>query len=107
MSNKLKKKIKCCLCDETKPFTEDCQKLYEQDVCPDCAVKVTAMVNQVIDDMAENITNGKTITGGERSKNEPEGYPAHVKLEPEGYYDAEGKLKLTGFGLVDVRKEEG
>lgn len=55
MSNKLKKKIKCCLCDKTVPFTEDCQKLFNEDVCPECAVKVTDIVNQMIEEHNESM----------------------------------------------------
>lgn len=54
MSNKLKKKIKCCLCDKSVPFTEDCQKLFHEDVCPECAVKVTDIVNRVIEELGDN-----------------------------------------------------
>ena len=50
MSNKLKKKIVCCLCDRTVPFTEDCQKLFDRDICPECAAKVAEIVNRAIDD---------------------------------------------------------
>lgn len=53
MSNKLKKRIKCYLCDKTVPFTEDCQKLFEQDVCPECAVRVANLVNRMIADREE------------------------------------------------------
>ena len=62
MSNKLKKKIKCCLCNRTIPYyTEGCQKLFDKDVCPECAAKVAGMVNGGIDNMAENIANGRPI----------------------------------------------
>ena len=62
MSNKLKKKIVCCLCDRTVPYyTEGCQKLFDKDVCPECAVKVAEIVNRAIDNMVENIANGKPI----------------------------------------------
>lgn len=50
MSNKLKKTIKCCLCDKTVPFTEDCQKLFEKfDVCPACTERLARFVNQSLD----------------------------------------------------------
>lgn len=49
MSNKLKKKIVCCLCDKTVPYSNECQELFDRDVCPDCAGKVAEIVNGIID----------------------------------------------------------
>lgn len=97
MSNKLKKKIKCYFCNKTVPFTEDCQELFGKDVCPECAVKVAAVVNKIVDEYSDSKEKPGMVSHG--------GYPVQVELEPEGYYDTDGNLKLTGFGLV--KKEEG
>ena len=84
MSNKLKKKIVCCLCDRTVPYyTEGCQKLFDKDVCPECAVKVAEIVNGIIDTKE---------------------FLDHVAVEPEYIVGDDGSIKFTGFGLV--RKED-
>lgn len=93
MSNKLKKKIKCYFCNKTVPFTEDCQELFGQGVCPKCA----AVVNKIVDEYSDSKEKPGMVSHG--------GYPVPVELEPEGYYDADGNLKVMGFGLV--KKEEG
>lgn len=59
MSNKLKKKIMCCICNKEVPFTEDCQKLYDEDVCPECAVNVAKMVNRAIDKIIDEVKESK------------------------------------------------
>ncbi len=48
MSNKLKKKITCCLCDRTVPYTNECNKLLERDVCPDCSVRLVKVVERIL-----------------------------------------------------------
>jgi hypothetical protein len=53
MSNKLRKKIKCCLCEKEVPITDKCRRLFDRDVCPDCAVRVAGIVNKLIDEKME------------------------------------------------------
>lgn len=51
MSNKLRKKIKCCLCEKEVPLTKDCQKLFDSyDVCPDCTRRLVGFVGRLIND---------------------------------------------------------
>ena len=91
MSNKLKKKIKCCLCNRTVPYyTEGCQKLFDKDVCPECVVKVAAIVNEIIDEPCESILE----------VDDTKELPDHVAIEPEYIVGADGSIKFTGFGLV-------
>lgn len=53
MSNKLKKKITCCLCEKTVKLTDDCQKLIQGDVCPKCAGMVARIVNNMLEEINE------------------------------------------------------
>lgn len=53
MSNKLKKKITCCLCDKTAPLTDDCKTLFGKDVCPDCGVRLVKLVERILEEKEE------------------------------------------------------
>ena len=48
MSNKLKKTITCEFCGETVKYTNECQKLFDKDVCPGCVGLITRIVNNMI-----------------------------------------------------------
>lgn len=46
MSNKLKKTIKCSLCDKIVERTDDCKKLFEKyDICPECSKRLVKLVD--------------------------------------------------------------
>lgn len=60
MSNKLKKRITCCLCDKTVPFTEDCQELFNKDVCPKCAGMVATIVNNMLKEHEAEMLSNKS-----------------------------------------------
>ena len=46
MSNKLKKFIKCCLCDREVERTDDCHVIFGRDVCPACSDRVVRLANK-------------------------------------------------------------
>ena len=51
MSNKLKKKIHCCLCGKTAPLTDKCHILFDKDVCPECGVRLVKIVEDMLGEM--------------------------------------------------------
>ena len=64
MSNKIKKKIECGFCEKTVPYTNECHELLGVDVCPDCTMALTRLVNKL---MVENDTK-EVIVDGEQKK---------------------------------------
>lgn len=43
----MNKTITCCFCEKTVELTDDCQKLFDKDVCPECARNLTRLVNKM------------------------------------------------------------
>lgn len=51
MSNKLIKKVTCCLCDKEVEYTNECNQLFGKWVCPECSEKVANIVNNMLNEI--------------------------------------------------------
>lgn len=59
MSNKLIKKVTCCLCDKEVKYTDECRELWGKWVCPECSEKVAKFVNEKINEEIDKKGEGE------------------------------------------------